>query len=111
MMTLKKQLVQAVRDGRKGKGRVPEAGAIIWEAFIALSMRRAHDQGIPNPISFTEIDAYCRVMRWPMEPHHVDMLLAMDDAWLATIQTGGKAKDMQKSAHGLTPDLFDVSFG
>lgn len=50
-----------------------------------LSHARSYSAYAPNPISFVEIDAWCRLMRIPMRPIDVAIICAMDrafiDAW------------------------------
>ncbi|GGG62755.1 hypothetical protein GCM10011415_06390 [Salipiger pallidus] len=70
----------------------------------------------PNPISFPEIEAYCRLMRLPLEPHHVEAIRAMDAMWIdrayakSAVPAGTKTLP-QRSEHALTPAMFDLSMG
>lgn len=62
--------------------RLPDGTQIIWNAFLDLGQARSRNQGLPNPIGYAEIDAYCRLMRIPLEPHHIRAITALDAAWL-----------------------------
>jgi hypothetical protein len=84
---LKRQLVEALacnlRTGRPVT--VPEAGRLLWSAFIELDGTRGFGEAGPQPIAFAEIEAWCRLKRTPLEPHHVDALRAMDAAMIAHV--------------------------
>jgi hypothetical protein len=107
-------LCEAIREDRPGnRAKIPLGSAVLWGAFIHLSNARSMGQAGPNPVSFAEIEAYCRVMRMPLEPHHVGILLAMDDAWLKKVSRGGAIPEGVKtlpvaSDHSITPAMFDL---
>lgn len=109
--TLQKQLAGA-------KVRLPPEASILWDAFSDLSQARTwHGHGA-NPISYPDIEAYCRIMRLPLEPHHVKTLMAMDRVWLAHVSAqmvrGGKdgvKRLAPASKHKLTPQLMDALLG
>lgn len=92
---LKRQLVEALRDHlRTGRPvAVPEAGRLLWTAFIELDGARGYGDAGPHPVSFAEIEAWCRLKRYPLEPHHVDALRAMDSALIAHV-----AEEARKAA-------------
>ncbi|SFB82173.1 phage tail assembly chaperone [Tropicimonas isoalkanivorans] len=104
---LTRLMVKAVRDSvRAGKApNLPEAGRVLWGAFMALHRTRSYGGLGPNPITYQEIEAWCRLARMPLEPHHVEILTEMDREWLG----GGKADPAPRS--GITPALFDAVFG
>lgn len=105
---LTRQLVQAMREhvSSGNPPRIPEAGRPLWQAFAALSGSRAYGAAGPNPISYREILAWCQLMRMPLKPHHIEIIRAMDRAWLNTEPC---SKPVSRS--GLTPALFDVLAG
>lgn len=118
MRRLKKQLCEALREQLSGKlAKPPEAGLLLWNLFAELSGRRTYFQGGANPIQPSEIEAYCRLMRQPLEPHHVEILFALDAVWMeAVMSRSNEAPDgvktlPQRSSHGITPALFDAAFG
>lgn len=97
-----------------GPARPPEAGFPLWLAFLSLSRTRRHHWGGPEPISFAEIEAYCRLMRTPFDPHHVEILMAMDHTWMtwANDRPPEGVKTLpQRSAQGLSAALFDAMTG
>lgn len=63
--------------------RIPEAGVLIWRWFIDLHGRRTGT----DPIAYTEIEAYCRLHRWPLEPRHIALVLALDAEFLRFLNT------------------------
>lgn len=81
---LERQLVEALeRHLRTGNPvRLPEAGHLVWEWFGDLSGTRTFHQAGPNPISYAEIGAYSRLGRLDLQPHHVELIRALDRAWL-----------------------------
>ena len=113
---LERALVAAVTSD---KPYVPEAGALLWQCFVKLSNARSSNGYGPNPISFAEIEAFGRFHRWPFSPHHVEIIRAMDDAWLENVhrkQDGGaSAKTFNNSryanAQPITAAGFDAVIG
>ncbi len=114
---LQRLLCSALRHNLAGGKRPPpEAGRILWSAFAALSSQRSHDMTGPNPITFPEVEAYCRVMRMPLEPHHIAVLIAMDRVWLdhahdMLLHPADKRRATQVSTQPMTSALFDAMFG
>lgn len=101
-------LVEAVKRAVQSGGRihVPEAHRIMWSAFTDLSNARTMGPVGPNPIQFVEIDSWAKLNRWPLEPRHVALIRAMDDAWIEAIYTKG-----EKAAHApATPATLDAVF-
>lgn len=113
---MRRQLLAALRDQLDGgKKRPPEAGVFLWNAFNQLSRARTWHAHGPNPITFPEIEAFCRLTRLPLEPRHVAILREMDQAWLtSTLAQVGKPQGQTigpVSKHALTPALLDLMFG
>ncbi len=112
-----KPIIAALRAHLAGsRNRPPDGSAPIWNAFMQLSGARTFNAVGPNPISFTEIEAHCRLMRLPLEPRHIEVVLAMDQAWLdhAYAKTR-RAPDGVKtlppvSKQPLSAALFDAMF-
>ncbi|WP_166486329.1 phage tail assembly chaperone [Cereibacter sphaeroides] len=115
MKRLERQLRAALGKAAAGRNPlVPEAGQVLWQAFWQLSRCRTFHAAGPNPIAWTEIEAWARLMRTPLEPHHVRILAALDDAWLDHLYAnrGGTGQAVQaQSSHPLTPELLDAMFG
>lgn len=119
MERLQKQLV-AVLNAHLAVGKVPavpEAGRDLWRIFIALSGGRTYHFAGPNPIALGEIDAYARLHRWPLQPHHVGVIAALDAAWLEhAYAKRDKSPDGVKtlprhSGQAVNPAAFDAVFG
>lgn len=118
MGRLQRQIVAALRAQLAGgRSQPPEAGIIYWNAFAALSRQRSWHAHGPNPISFCEIETWCRVMRVPLEPRHVQIITAMDAAWMdhAIAGLNSHAKGDKGIPKGkqppLTAGMFDAMFG
>jgi hypothetical protein len=112
---LERQLCQAVREGLTGgKARPPIAGMLLWNAFQRLSAARTYHAAGPNPIAHVEVEALCRLMRLPLEPRHVAILVAMDRAWIEAAvadrpQPG--AKTLPRVTGEASPALVDAVMG
>lgn len=118
MKHLERQLCAAVRASLEGAegARPPEAGTLLWNAFQRLSARRSYHMAGPNPISFSEVEAYCRLMRLPLEPRHVSVIMAMDQAWLDHAHSRAKPPEGLKasphiSQRQISAALFDAMTG
>lgn len=97
-------------DLRHGESaRVPEPYRLVWRWFLDLDKTRTfHAVGL-NPISYAEIESYARLYRWPLEPRHIDMIMALDKVWLEVSRSSGaKRGDLFKSAP--PPEMNAASF-
>lgn len=109
MDLLARQLVAALRAHLAGGRPVPlEGSMVLWNAFGDLSATRTWHAAGPNPISFTEIEAYSRLMLLPLEPRHVATIRAMDAAWID--HRRGQTTDRPKPSGKITPAAFDAVF-
>ncbi|WP_235829668.1 phage tail assembly chaperone [Frigidibacter oleivorans] len=114
MDRLTDQLCAALTAHLRGGGaKPPEAGRQIWQAFGELSRARTYHAAGPNPITYSDIRAWCDLMRLPLEPPHVRAITAMDAAWLTDFhQTRQSAEGVkrlpQQSRQALTPAIFDM---
>ncbi len=116
MISLEKHFVEALgKHLTSGEPpAVPDLGRDLWAIFIGVARSRTYHAAGPNPISYAEIEAYCRLYRWPLEPHHIDVLTAMDDAWLThaygqmKARQDGTSAPVRLPAKALTADLFDA---
>lgn len=110
-----RQTLAALRAHLDGlKPRPPEGSRVVWSAFIQLSERRTWHANGPNPISFPEIAAYCHLLRRPLEPRHIEILLAMDRLWInAALVRTTQAKGVLPKVSGqpITPELLDAMLG
>lgn len=62
---------------------MPEAASHVWKAFLRLSAHRAGGGFGPGPITWPDLDAYCRMTRTTLAPWEVEMLEDLDSLWLA----------------------------
>lgn len=117
MRRLKQQLCAAVKASMTGgKAKAPDAGRDLWNAFQRLSQTRTYHMAGPNPIQPSEIVAWCQLMRMPLMPWHIEILLAMDSAWLDRAYARTKAPEGVKtlppiSKHSLSAGLLDAIMG
>jgi hypothetical protein len=97
--------------------RIPAGGDLLWRWFLDLSRSRSYHMAGPNPISYSEVLAYAKLMRWLIEPRHVVILLALDDIYLQHFQqkrkqaTSAGVAAPQHSSHAVSPKIFDIMFG
>ncbi|KEP68520.1 hypothetical protein DL1_11375 [Thioclava dalianensis] len=117
MSRLQAHLCKALGAILRGqRATIPEAGQHLLSAFLDLSRARRHHAGGPEAISYPEIEAYCRMMRVPLEPHHVAIIVAMDSVWMewamsrSRTPTEGTKTLPPLSKQGITAELFDAAF-
>ena len=95
---------------------VPEAGRVFWQIFSALAETRTWHMSGPNAISYEEIRSFCTLQRWSLKPRHVEILRAMDSAYLEHFYSKQKnkadgVKTIGKASGDISPALFDAVFG
>lgn len=78
---LKRQLSAPTLRGTQ----IPAGGELLWKWFMALHKTRQAGMNGPQPITYAEIAAYSRIYSLPIEPRHVAILIAMDQAYLETV--------------------------
>ena len=112
-MRTERVLADVLRAHLSGQPKpVPEWAGIYWRWFSDLC--RTRTAGFrANPISYAEIEAYARLYRWPMEPRHVSIILALDAVWLeharqALPQAAGKPDPATSPT--ISPEAFDAVF-
>lgn len=102
-----------------GKPVVPEAGVLLWNLFMEIGASRTYHAAGPQPISHAEIEAFARLHRWPLQPHHVAVIRALDNAWLEhayrqilPVGSNDRTFDSRRYAHAqpLTAQGFDAVF-
>ena len=57
----------------------------VWHWFWVLSERRQRGMSGPQPLQWTEINAWREMMRVMVLPEEIDVLLMMDSAWLEAV--------------------------
>lgn len=91
---------------------MPTAGLRVWGIFLGLCTSRTSSGFGVNPISHGEIEAYSRVRREPIRPFELDIIRALDAAYLEVMAEMAKNPDRPKvSSEKLTPQLFSRLFG
>lgn len=65
---------------------VPIEGDEILGVFTELSRSRGNSQNGPLPITFLEIKAYCDLYDLELEPVELNILQALDEAWMGEVQ-------------------------
>lgn len=119
MNRLKARLCAALRGHLAGgRPEIEVAGRMLWQAFLSLSRTRRYHAAGPEAIAYAEIEAWCRVMRVPLAPAHVEIITALDEVWLdhAYRNRPGGEKDGVKtlppiSKHALNAAIFDATMG
>ncbi|MDM8167148.1 MAG: hypothetical protein QUV18_14470 [Roseovarius sp.] len=96
--------------------RLPEGSSVLWSVFTSLSRTRTIGQAGPNPIQPSEIECWMRLMRLPLEPRHVAILVEMDRIWMQHTYDRGRVPEGAKalpprSDQAITPKLFDLAVG
>lgn len=97
--------------------RVPAGGAMLWTWFNELSRTRSMHAAGPNPISFEDLAAYVTLRQLEIGQHHIDILLAMDVAYLDHVRvTSAPPPDGAKvmppvSRRAISAGLFDAMMG
>lgn len=111
---LRSQLIAALERHLAGKPPcIPEAGRLAWSWFSDLCRTRTWHMAGPNPISHAEIEAYARLYRWPLEPRHIELIMALDRIWLDHVQMqrdGATSKMPRSSGQAITATAFDAVF-
>jgi hypothetical protein len=62
---------------------LPKAVGHIWGAFLRLSAHRQSAGFGPGPITWPDLDAFCRMTRTRLVPWEVEMIEDLDSLWLA----------------------------
>lgn len=117
---LKRQLARALADHLRAPKQpleLPEAGRLIWSWFNDLSQARSWHSNGPNPIAYVDIDAYARLMAWPLRPYEIGLIRFLDQTYCDAFyqsrsrDAGDVKKLPQRSSEAVSPELFDVAFG
>lgn len=56
----------------------------MWSWYWALRRRAARGDGFSQPLGYSDIAAWATMTRTLVRPEEVEMLVAMDDAYLST---------------------------
>ncbi|WP_312622519.1 phage tail assembly chaperone [Agrobacterium pusense] len=120
-MNIEKLLCAELRRQLEAKGvamvAIPAGGELLWKWFMALHKTRQAGMAGPQAVTYAEIMAYSQINRLPIEPRHVAILIAMDQAYLETVyKKQPQAPEGVKvlppvSKAPLTAGLIDAMFG
>lgn len=90
---------------------MPTAGSRICRIFNDLNRTRGGGMG-PAPITWQEIDAWSRARGEPVRSFELDIIRALDAAWLEVVVEMQKNPDRPKvRSEKMTPERFDRMFG
>lgn len=67
---------------------IPPQARHVWDWFWQLSNRRVSG---PEVLSYSEVQAWARMTATPVRPEEVEMLMAMDDAYVAEVREEQRA--------------------
>jgi hypothetical protein len=75
--------------------------AYLWSTFLRLHSRRGSNGFGASPLSWSEIDACCRLSGVRLAPWEVEIIEALDDAYMVEQAKGAKegAEITAKSEH------------
>ena len=114
MADLQKQLCEALTRhlAKNERPAIPEAGRVFWSIFVYLAKTRRYGVHGPHPISYEEIEAYARLNRWPLQPHHVEIIRSMDETWLKHARPMDEGHSGRRGpAQPMNAAAFDAVFG
>lgn len=111
------ELTRQMTVGADGGVRIPAGGELLWKWFMALHKTRQAGMAGPQPFTYAEINAYAHLCRQAIEPRHVEILLAMDQAYLKVAYSKQDASPAGVkvlppiSKTPITTGMFDAMFG
>lgn len=105
---------QLANPGATDGPQVPWSGKRLWSIFLDLNAARGSNGWGPNPISFREIEAWAWLNREPVRPWELQILRAMDAAYLDNASQraskGQQSASQPHSSAAIGPALFDAVF-
>lgn len=85
---------------------VPEAGRIYWKMFAELSCRRTYGRVGPNPLQWSEIEAWMRVRCCRLRQEDIEIILAMDGVYVEAAFKSDRGSPRSEA----TPQALDAVF-
>lgn len=73
-------------------GEIPFAGEFLWSWFWELHQGRGNNGFGPNPLSWTEMEAWSQITKIQLTPFEALTFRAMDNAFLAALNRKQKKK-------------------
>jgi hypothetical protein len=90
---------------------VPPAGFRVWGIFLSLNVARGSSGFGPLPIGLQDMESYARLHRMPLRPFEVEILQALDLAYLeAAAEKRSNGKPQEVSSRPMSAELFDAMF-
>lgn len=77
----------------------PEEYTHAWEAYRDLAAQRGSNGFGPSPISYSEMEAYCRLTGRVLYSYEVEGITIIDGAYLLAQSNAAKASRANKSAN------------
>jgi hypothetical protein len=62
--------------------KLPREMRYLWRTFLSLHRARTSNGWGPNPITWSEMDAFCRLTGSPLDPWEAEAVRALDEAFL-----------------------------
>jgi hypothetical protein len=102
---LEQQLDRALKSGRDRSKDIadyeaqlacppiPPALVYLWTIFRRIRQRVGSSGFGSSPISWPDIDAFCRHSRFPLAPWEVEIIEMLDDLQQAKLRGGDRATD------------------
>lgn len=77
---------------------IPAAFQHIWDWFCELSAARSGNGAGPNPIAWTEIEAWARLTGRLISPRDVQAIAALDQAYFTELSEQERRRDAARRA-------------
>ena len=74
----------------------PVALSYAWQAWARIRRRKSYGMSGPNPIEWPDIDAFCRRTGVRLDPRDIELIEAVDDAFLEKSAENASAADQQQ---------------
>jgi hypothetical protein len=71
----------------------PTSLLYLWNTFNRLRRRKGGGANGPEPISWGDLDAFCRFGGLRLVPWEVEAIEALDDVWLAALKPAPSPSD------------------
>jgi hypothetical protein len=68
----------------------PDRYAHIWNAFLELHTGRSYSSNGPNPLSWSDIEAWDRLFKQNLQDWEIRAIKALDLIWLRVMGEDGK---------------------
>lgn len=62
--------------------KLPHEMRYLWRTFVSLHRARGSNGWGPSPITWSDLDAYCRLTGVALDPWEVEAIRALDEAFM-----------------------------